>query len=279
MDLNKIRQHWEKWAHEFETDLRATTKTTTIKRLEIDALYRAIKRTHFIYMKDVDILEIGCGNGYNCFALSELLQDFNFTGVDYISEMIENAKIFQNNTSQKYSRTTFKVGDMLNLENKKDIKDQYHIVFTDRCIINLNTLDLQIEAINQLSKKVKQDGYLIILENFMPNYTRQNDCRKSVGLPERIPAPFNLFIDEDTFLSHIKKSMRLVHIDDFGSLHDIVLYVLIPMINNGEIDYTHSLVKAATELSVSISEKYDNPFGNFGQNRLFLFHKEKNDYE
>jgi len=275
MDLNKIKQHWEKWAHEFETNLRATTKTPTIKRLEIDALYRAIKRTHFLGMKDVDILEVGCGNGYNCFALSELLQDFNFTGVDYVSEMVENAKILQNKAAPKYSRVTFKVADVLNLENEKNIKNQYHIVFTDRCIINLNTPELQIKALNQLSKKVRQDGYLIILENFMQNYSRQNDCRKSVGLSERVPAEFNLFIDENTFLLQIKKSMKLVHIDDFGSLHDIILYVLIPMINNGEIDYNHPLVKAATELSVSISEKYDNPFGNFGQNRLFLFHKVK----
>lgn len=273
MDLNKIKQHWEKWAHEFETNLRATTKTPTIKRLEIDALYRAIKRTHFVGMKDVDILEVGCGNGYNCFALSELLQDFNFAGVDYVPEMIENAKTLQNKAIPKYSRVTFKVADVLNLENEKNIKSQYHIVFTDRCIINLNTPDLQIKAINQLSKKVKQDGYLIILENIMQSYTRQNDCRKSVGLPERVPAEFNLFIDENTFLLQINKSMKLVHVDDFGSLHDIVLYVLIPMINSGEIDYNHPLVKAATELSVSVSEKYDNPFGSFGQNRLFLFHK------
>lgn len=275
MNLNKVKEHWEKWAREFETDLRATTKTPTIKRLEIDAIYRAIKRTHFIGMKDVDILEVGCGNGYNCFALSELLPDFSFTGIDYVPEMVANAKTLQNKNSPKYSRVTFKVADALNLENEKNIKSQYHVVFTDRCIINLNTPDLQIKAVDQLSKKVKQGGYLIILENFMQNYARQNYCRKSVGLPERIPAEFNLFIDENTFLLHIKKLMELVHVDDFGSLHDIILYVLIPMVNNGKIDYNHPLVKAATELSISISEEYNNPFGNFGQNRLFLFHKVK----
>lgn len=273
MDLNKVKQHWEKWAREFETDLRATTKTPTIKRLEIDAIYRTIKRTHFFGMKNVDILEIGCGNGYNCFALSELLPDFNFIGVDYVPKMIENAKNLQSNNPTKYSRITFQVGDILSLENNKDIKDKYHIIFTDRCIINLNTIDLQLKAFDQLSKKVEQDGYLIILENTIQNYKRQNDCREAVGLSRREPAQYNLFIDENIFLAHAKKSMRLVHIDDFGSLHDIILYVLIPMINDGEIDYNHSLVKAATELSVSILEKYDNPFGNFGQNRLFLFHK------
>jgi len=273
MNLNEIKQHWEKWAQEFETDLRATTKSPTIKRLEIDAIYRAIKKTRFFGMKDVDILEIGCGNGYNCFALSELFPDFNFTGIDYIPEMIASAKKLQSTASGKDSRISFEVADVLNLESEKKIKSQYHIIFTDRCIINLNTPDLQIKAFNQLSKKVSKNGHLIILENFIQNYERQNNCRKSVGLPERVPAEYNLFIDENKFLLNLKKQMKLDHVDDFGSLHDVILYVLIPMINKGEVDYDHPLVKAATELSVSISEKYDNPFGSFGQNRLFLFHK------
>lgn len=275
MNLDEIRSHWEKWSKEFETDLRATTKTSTIKKLEINAIYRAIKKTHFERMKDIEVLEVGCGNGYNCFVLSELLPDFNINGVDYVSEMIENAKILQSNNPTKYSRIMFQVGDMLSLENNKNIKDEYHIVFTDRCIINLNTIDLQLKAFDQLSKKVKQGGYLIILENTIQNYKRQNDCREAAGLLRREPAQYNLFIDENIFFAHAKKSMRLVHIDDFGSLHDIILYVLIPMINGGNIDYAHPLVKAATDFSVSISEKYDNLFGNFGQNRLFLFHKSK----
>lgn len=275
MDLDKIKNHWQKWAKEFETDLRATTKTPTIKRLEIAAIYRAIQKTHFFGMKDIDVLEAGSGNGHNCFALSELLPNFNFTGIDYAPEMIKNAKKYQDKTIPKFSRITFKVSDALKLETETKIKNQFHIVFTDRCIINLNKPELQIKALKQLSKKVRKGGYLIILENFIQSYSRQNDFRRLVGLPRRTPAKFNLFIDENTFLSYMKKSMKLVGIDDFGSLHDIVLYVLIPMINHGAMDYGHPLVNAATELSLSISEKYDNPFGSFGQNRLFLFHNTK----
>jgi len=273
MDLNEIRNHWDKSAREFETGLRATTKSLPIKRLEIAALYKAIKKTHLYNIRETDVLEVGCGNGHNCFFLSDALPNFNFTGVDYVPEMIKNAKKFQANDSKKYSRILFRTGNILDLKNNKNIKKEYPIVFTDRCVINLNTTALQLEAIDQLLGKVAQDGYLIILENFTQPYKRQNDLRKSVCLPERVPAEYNLFIDEDVLLSHITKSMELTLVDDFGSLHDILLYVLVPMINGGKIDYDNPLVKAATELSISISEKYDNPFGSFGQNRLFLFHK------
>ena len=112
-----------------------------------------------------------------------------------------------------------------------------------------------------------------MLENSVQNYTRQNKSRLSLGLPERTPEKYNLFIDENAVIPKIKRSMKLISTDDFGSLHDIILYVLIPSINNGAVDYDHPLVKTTADLSMALSENYNNQFGNFGQNRLFLFRK------
>ena len=273
MKLEDIKSHWEKWAKEYETNLRATTKTSTIKKLEINAIYHAIHSTPFSKGKDIDVLEVGCGNGYNCFALSELLEGFFFTGVDYVEDMVNNANKIKLDNQPKYQRVDFQVGDLLNLNNHENLKESYHFVFTDRCIINLNIVELQLKAMDQLTQKVREGGYLIILENIDQTYQLQNNLREAIGLPRRNSASFNLFIDEDRFLDHAAKSLELISIDDFGSLHDIVLYVLTPMVNNGEADYDHPMVKAATELSLATSGKYG--FGNFGQNRLYLFNKAK----
>jgi SAM-dependent methyltransferase len=272
MDSTQIKEHWLKLATQFKTDLKATTHTDTIKKLEIHALYLAIKRAG-MDRAAADVLEIGCGNGYNCLSLAELLPHFNFTGLDYVLDMVENAKKLQLDLPALSSRINFQVGDVLHLADHKGIKNQYDIVFTDRCLINLNTTALQLAAFDQLAAKVKKGGYLLILENSERNYRRQNDCREAVGLPRRTPAEYNLFIDEEAFLGHAKKLLKLIHVDDFGSLHDIILYVLVPMINGGTVDYKHPMVKAAAQLSVSISDQYGNAFGDFGQNRLFVFHK------
>ena len=269
MELNEIKKHWEDWSNEFKTNLRATTKTSTIKQLEINALFRAIQKTSCFNNNDVELLEVGCGNGYNCIALAEKMQHASFTGVDFISDMVDNAK----KNINEQDRISFHVGNILELESNKNLQSTYDIVFTDRCIINLNSTDLQFQAIDQLSTKLKKDGYLIILENFIQSFKKQNDCREVVGLPRRKPAEFNLFMDSDCFQSYLNRTMDLIHVDDFGSLHDIVLYVLVPMINDGTIDYNHPLVSAATALSISLSEKYENPFGTFGQNRLYLYCK------
>ena len=61
--------------------------------------------------------------------------------------------------------------------------------------------------------------------------------------------------------------------ENFTTLHDLALYILVPMINGGKIDYKHPIVEAATKLSIAISENSDETFGNYGQNRLYLFQK------
>lgn len=272
MDSSQIKEHWSKWANQFKTDLKATTHTDTIKKLEINALFRAIKRNGQDQTSS-EILEVGCGNGYNCLSLAELLPGFKFTGIDYVPEMIDNARKLKSNHPELANRVNFQIGDVLRLHEQKDMLREYDFIFTDRCLINLNTSDLQIEALEQLIKKLKSRGYLLVLENSEKTYRRQNDCREAVGLPKRKPAEYNLFINEEIFLGAAQKKMELLHIEDFGSLHDILLYVLVPMINGGIVDYQHPIVNAAADLTVSMSEKYGNAFGDFGQNRLYVFKK------
>ena len=272
MDLEQIEQHWKNWAEKFDTDIRATTKTETIKKLEVAALHRAFKKTPFISQKECHVLEVGCGNGHNCFRLFDLMPDCSFTGVDFIPEMIKNAtKIKIKN--KEYSNIDFFIGNALTLDENKNLKEYYDIVFTDRCLINLNTVELQINALEQLYKKTKKGGYIIIIENINETYNNQNTLRKSVGLPERTPDKFNLFISDSVLLEYAKKNLTLIDIDDFSSLHDIILYVLTPMLNNGSVDYDSPMVLAATQLLLSIKDNSNRDFGKFGQNRLYIFQK------
>ena len=273
MTLPEIRNHWENWASEFGTDLRATTKTPTIKQLEVDVLQRAIKKTElWASRKNLSVLDIGCGNGYNSFAMSTFLPECHFTGIDYVPAMIDNAKIIQKN-NPKYKDVSFFVGDALDLVSNTNLAAGYDVIFTDRCVINLNPLEMQLKSFDQMVAKTNKGGYIMILENSVQTHARQNDLRVAVGLPPRPVMEFNLFIDEPAFIAHAEKSTKLVRIDDFGTLHDILLYVITPMLNNGVVDYDHPVVKAATELCVSLPEKYENQFGTFGQNRLWIFQK------
>ena len=185
--------------------------------------------------------------------------------------MISNANILLAHNPNPL--LSFKGGNIIHLDTNSDLEKSYDVIFTDRCIININSLEQQLKALDQLINKLKSGGYLILIENPTNNYENQNVCREVVGLERRTPADYNLFLDEKAFLEHAKKKVELIEIEDFGSLHDIVLYVLVPMINGGKIDYEHPIVNATADFLTHTSPKFKNAFGRFGQNRLYLFKK------
>ncbi|MBL8022478.1 MAG: class I SAM-dependent methyltransferase [Leptospirales bacterium] len=272
MNAEEIHKHWVNWANEFGKDLRATTRTSTAKILEVDALARVISSTG-LDQQNASVLEVGCGNGHNCFELAKIFPNFTFTGIDYVQEMIDAAEALKSELN--VTRTRFSRGDVLRISDSIVGDEQFDIVFTVRCLINLNSHELQIQALDQLISKVKPGGRLILIENSKLTHGNQNDLRASVGLDRRKPAEFNRFLDEDEFVAHASKSLTLVGREDFSSLHDLILYVLVPMINEGKIDYAHPLVHAATRLSIETSRQFNQAFGPFGQNRLLHFAKKK----
>jgi SAM-dependent methyltransferase len=260
------------FAQRYGTDILATTKTDTIKKLEIDAFLRAIHKAGLHEKKDLKILEVGCGNGHNCVFMSKALPNAHFFGIDYSKEMVEAAIQFRGAQGLK-DRFHVQWGDMMKLADDVSVPNDFDVVFTDRVLINLNTHQMQRDAVDQLWAKIRPGGYVRILENFTTVYEQQNDLREVMLLDRRKPDSYNLFIDDKSWVDHCTKSMKLVMCDNFGSLHDILLYVLIPALNGGSIDYKHPLMPIVTELLLKVGEKYENGFGSFGQNQLYVFQK------
>lgn len=270
MDMKEIKEHWEGLASKYGENIQATTKTATIKKLEVNALNKWIGKMG----KDkLDILEVGCGNGVNCMMLAEDFKEHNFYGVDYVDEMIESAR--KGIDEKGFKNIAVAVDDVLKLDSQLVQERQFDIVYTDRCIINLNTIELQKKAMLNIVKKIKKGGYYLMIENSIQCYDKQNLCRESVGLERRKPAEYNLFLDDEVILRYMEEElgMELLSIDNFASLHDIVQYVIIPMMNKGNIEYGNLLMQKVTEFELAASDFVTNKFGEFGQNRLYVLKK------
>lgn len=271
MDLNGIRRHWQGWAKQYGTDLRATTKTSSAKIMELDALSRALTGIEKVLGTKLNILEVGCGNGQNCLNLVEKHIEASFLGIDFIEEMVEAANSVKREKGIPDERVLFCVGNVLRLSQPRG---HFDVIFTDRCLINLNTDTLQQEAIASLVQLLKPGGYLLMIENSQQTYDVQNQVRELVGLSKRTPAKFNHFFNEATILPFCESiGLEIMNIEDFISLHDLILYVLVPMMNGGYVDYDNPLVAAATQLSTAISTLKPNGLGSFGQNRLYKCRK------
>jgi hypothetical protein len=116
----------------------------------------------------------------------------------------------------------------------------FNLVFTNRCLINLNTVQLQSEAMMSMAKILKPQGHLMLAENPQHKFDKQNALRGLLDVPPRDPPDFNVLVDEGEIFNVAKKAgLRTLHQDDFSSLHDVLLYVLLPKINGGKIDYDH----------------------------------------
>jgi len=246
----RVKAHWTDWATKYGRDLRATTLASSIKRLEIDALRRAIERSSLPH--DAHVLEAGCGNGQNIAALSALFEGYSWTGVDYVPEMISAAK-------ETCPRATFHVADVLDLPNI----GPYNVVFTDRMLINLGSVAMQKRAIDNLASLTQ--GSLILIENSRQTKDAQNDLREVIGLPRRRDADFNLFLNDEVIIPHLKSLFSTVEVEDFGSLHDILLYVLLQATLGDAGHYDHPIMQAVADLCTKVSV----PAGHFGQNRLY----------
>jgi len=269
MDEKDIFHHWLSWATEFGTELRATTKTWTAKAIEVDAFARRISELSGD-LPTGTALEIGCGNGVNCIELAGRFSNMLFDGIDYVPEMVNSARKNANENSLS-DRLRFFQGDVLSIKEHEDLREEYDFVFTDRCLINLNSTDLQKQAISELATLIKPGGYLLMIENSQQTYDMQNRCREIVGLQPRTPASFNTFFDESEIKPHLASiCLEVEEVEDFISLHDIVLYVLVPAINGGKVDYNHPLVEAATRLNIGLAAESPSALGSFGQNRLFV---------
>jgi len=264
--MEEIRAHWERLGKQFGTDLRATTRTPTIKELEVDALSRAIATIRAARGRALSILEAGCGNGYNSIHLAMTFTDCQFTAFDYIDDMVAAACALRDQFCIEDRLTIFS-DNVLKLNN---VSGSFDIIITVRCLINLNTDTLQMSALSSLAQRVVPGGYMIMIENNLTTYDKQNRARASVGLAKRTPAKFNHFLDETVILPYLGQLGFDVETEDFASLHDIMLYVLLPMILDDKIEYDHPLMNAVTKLSINLNTYAPNSFGDFGQNRMYL---------
>lgn len=265
MNYGQVKKHWDSWAKEFGTSLRATTKSMTIKQLEIFALMKHL-------VPGSKILDVGCGNGYNGIAFIENIPNITVVGVDYSKEMIENAILNAQKLSQEQQKMIgFEVADVLTLPYNAE----FDIVTTDRCIINLTDIDLQKKAIDNCCKALKQGGVFLMLENSQQTYRNQNDARAAVGLSKRNPPSFNLFFDEEIILPYCSsRGLDLLQIDDFGSLHDLMLYVILTAADPTKDHYDEPAIVKAAEVTMNLAAQgCGYPFGSFGQNRLYIFRK------
>jgi predicted O-methyltransferase YrrM len=232
MKHNEIKNYWNERAEEFKTSPEATTNDYYMRQLEIDTLKNKID----IYKENIkNIADIGCGNGYSTIQLAKQYPSINFSGFDYSDEMIKNAKI--NAKKEGVENIVFDVLDIVS----GTIENSYDLIYTDRCLINLQSWNDQKIALEKIFSSLTRNGVYLMIENFIDGQNNLNKIRQSFGLNDIAIRDHNLFFDLVDVKSFIKKiEGNFAKYENISSLYYLVsrvIYSKICMIDDKQPDY------------------------------------------
>jgi ubiquinone/menaquinone biosynthesis C-methylase UbiE len=285
--------HWEAWAKEYGTELRATTKCVTIKRLEIDALARHLPRSKAV--ESGLALEIGCGNGVNGFALTALFPKLKYVGADFSPKMVEGAiktiegKIRRGEIAEA-SRMAFGVLDARELSAPfaldtsaihmagEALRSEFPVrgfdaVLTNRMLINLASAEEQLLTMTRISEVLKPGGVFLMLENSAKTHEELNRVRSALGLPPRPVASYNIFIEEDRIIERFKGTLQLEYVENVSSIHDLLLYAVLPAAGSGEVEYDTPVMTKLTDALLAVRRAPLSAPSSVGQNVLWVWRK------
>jgi len=250
-----VNEHYKKQAKEHNLALTSTMPDQNIRKKEIENMVK--------YLEDGEkCLEIGCGNGAASVMISKICK-LHLLSIDSTKEMIELAQ----HQSQKEIKgeLSFKHQSILEL----DEKEEFDTVFTIRCIINLMNWEDQKISLENMSKRVKNQGKLILLEAFSDGLEELNQARKEMGLESIPPAYHNLHLKKDQVIECLEENnLKLVEENNFLSTYYFGTRVIYP-----------ALAKA-NNIDTVFNSKIDSFFshfpsyGNFAHIKILVFKKE-----
>ena len=142
------QQYWSEQAVRYGPTLSATASSTWVRAASVRRLRELLKPND-------SVLEIGCGNTKS--VLEPLSRSHRSFGIDLSFEMLVAAE--QECTAIKGLAQS----DACRLPFADDAFD---LVFTSRCLINIQDPSMQVVAIEEAMRTTKSSGSLVLIENF-----------------------------------------------------------------------------------------------------------------
>jgi len=253
---DQIRDYWNQQAEQFGSDPRATTNDIWLREIEITSVSTILDRMD----ANDRVLDIGCGNGFSTIRWARSHSQ-EFVGGDYSSAMISEAlQALSSEPPTVRQRLDFRTMDVLNLP-----ANEFNMVISDRCLINLESKADQFLAIDQIARALKPGGTYVAIENFKGAQLNFDDLRVQLDL-QPIPVRWhNLLLEEDEFVEHAARRFRFIGARNISSLYYLVtrgVFSKLCSLEGKEPTYDHPIYEIAAELPI---------VGDFGPTKLMEF--------
>ena len=214
-DLKAIRQHWDRQAALGE---KAGTQDLIAKELEQRAILAQIDSRDLGAYRPTPtptryrvsrILEVGCGRGDTARRVWELVPVAKVVAVDASAAMIEAAHRLALDCSGGLS---FGVCDAIDPP-----PGPFDLIYTQRCLINLPTWELQKQAIDAIADRLVSGGRFLMCEASQNGLDAINERRVSLSL-SAIERPWHNRYIRQHEISTIT-SLRLREVQNFSATY------------------------------------------------------------
>jgi len=235
-NMDPIREHYRREAVEQGLSKQSTMKDVFIRDAELKAIHAFLSRQHPGEQK-LELLEVGCGNGYTAEYIAKNL-GLSFTAMDFSEEMLELAR------SRGLEGVRFDRADVRGLPYPEG---SFNVLFTERCLINLETWEQQAKALDELARVLRPGGLCLLIEGFTDGLENLNAARSALHLAP-IPQPsHNLFFRRAAFTDYIKRDFTVLSTpeeENFLSTYYFGSKVLYPaMLGNAQVEYNNKFVE------------------------------------
>lgn len=247
--IEKIKSYWDEQAESFGTDAKATTQDSYLRKIEINYICEYLSS----FEKRLNVLDIGCGNGYSTVEYARRVPKHNYVGGDYSEKMINNAK--KNIENDNRGIVEFSVLDVTCLSK---FEKKYDIIISDRCLINLPGIQERKQAINEIYKSLNHKGIYLMIENFIEGNNEFNKLRSWIELPTIDIRWHNSFMSQLELEQSTKNLFDIERFENISSLYYLITRVAYSKtceLENRQPDYDNKIYEAAALLP---------PVGNFG---------------
>jgi len=237
---SRVKKFWETRAQDQSlTDAEATHSDVWQRWLEIETI------KPFLRASD-SMVDVGCGSGYATRLLAPLVA--GTLGVDFSESMIERARV----AAAGKPNLRFEVGNALELD--ANALGTFDVALSVRCLINLESWELQQRAIQKIATLLKPGGRFIFVEGLADGRRNLNAMRAQMGLSEMPQVWHNVDFEESQLMSYLDRFFTLDARRHFG-VYDFVARVVHPMAVAPESPvYDSAINRTAAQLAVHLQD-------------------------
>ncbi|MBW0167190.1 MAG: class I SAM-dependent methyltransferase [Vulcanococcus sp.] len=259
-----FNQRLDFWEARSGLGFAAGSGDINLKKLEINAILRSIGQPK-------TILDAGCGNGFTLASLASSLPDSRLFGFDYSQGMVNSAidLLADSDLGDRVKVCQASLLDSFPSSlSSLDIPGAgFDCIYTERSIINLDSLEQQTQAVQALWRMVVSGGRLVLCEAFLDGLNEINAYREAVGL-ERISQPWHnryLSLNElENLLPGVNMSCQVVEFSGTYYFVSRVVHAREVLLEGREPSYDASINQQSLDLPA---------LPLFGQSKIVIFEK------